>query len=104
MPSLTQELNRLRVALDIASWLLAAGRHSTEAANANDVGWSLTMQLMRDFGADFQREYVPSEDTRREVVRIMAMFEERVALCGASHNAANDWERAGFAEVARRLK
>lgn len=94
MPSPMEELNRLRIALDIASWLMAAGRHSTEAANANSIGWSITMGTLRVFGADLRCGYVPSPETRAEVVRIMAMFEQRAAICGASHNLAVAAKRA----------
>lgn len=85
MPS-PEDFNRLNKALEIASWLVGGGRHSAEAATANEVGWAITMQTLRDFGAEFEWDYVPSEKTRREVVRIMEMFEERAAVCQAAHN------------------
>lgn len=83
-----EELARLKVALDIASWLMAGGRHSTEAANANEIGWSITMQLLRDIGGKFRPDYVPSPETRAAVVRIMEMFEQRAAIAQASRNIA----------------
>lgn len=88
MATAQEDLNRLRVALEIASWLMAGGRHSTEAANANEVGWTITMETLRQIGADFRDGYVPSEDTKREVVRIMEMFEQRAVIAEASHNIA----------------
>ncbi len=89
MPSPTEDLNRLRKALDIACWLLAAGRHSSEASASTEVGKSRTMHTLRAFGADYKSDYVPSENTWREVVRIMAMFEGRAARCEASHKPAD---------------
>ncbi len=85
MPSAVEDIARLRVAINIASWLMASDIPSINVASADDAEWTRVMDILRTKDRTIRKDYLPPAETRKEVAGIMVLFEERRAIVQAAH-------------------